>query len=773
MKRAFLFGLLMVVLINTGYTQEQPKVALVLSGGGAKGMAHIPVLQALDSLGIVPDLIVGTSMGAVMGGLYAMGYSGDTLEQIASQMDWSALLSNKIPLSSIGTSEKDEFDRYALEVDVYRGKLEFPLGVIEGQELGMTLSHLFYPVRQVRDFDDLPIPFRCVATDIVNGRKKVFASGNIAQAIRASMAIPTVFTPVEYEETLLVDGGVLDNFPVDIAIAEGADIIIGSDVSGGPASKEELSTSLLNLVFQTGMIQSLRLNEENQQNTTVLINHTPNLTYTAGDFEQAGQIISQGKVAVINELGALAELSAGQKDRSVMSSALSTENKLNLVHIDIEGVRPNMKSLMLRRMGLELHQDYQLEEVERRIRNMYGLRLFKKLDYQVSGEGGRDSLLITTSEKRQHSFKSALHYDSDRGAGILFNFTSRNLIGPGSRMLTTVDVAENPAVRFQLQKPIGEKGKWWARAELKSEKVLQQYYVDNRFTKDYFYVYRSGVLQLNKELSVNNYIGAGLKMELNQLSPKFNAADRGIAPDSVTSEINLADNHNYGMYVRFEHNSYNRRFFPSSGSFIFWDAQYNLQNHLDIDYYSNQVVDFSDGVRSNLKLEFDYEQIIPISPKSQLLTRLYFGHNFQRSQPSETLDFYEYGWLQYFFLGGLEQRRDNHFIPFAGLRAGQIPASQVGTVNIAWQWNIFPNTYVIPSLNVAAFGQGSPEEYYSSLGSLDEWQTNERQSFVDSAWLQSISTSLAYMSFLGPIQLEASLINFEDFRAYFSLGFFF
>lgn len=763
----------MVAVVSTGLTQNQPKIALVLSGGGAKGMAHIPVLQALDSLGIVPDLIVGTSMGAVMGGLYAMGYSGDTLEQIASQMDWNALLTNKIPLSSIGPSEKDEFDRYALEVDIYRGKLEFPLGVVEGQELGMTLSHLFYPVRQVKDFDDLPIPFRCVTTDIVNGRKQVFKSGNIAQAIRASMAIPTIFTPVEFEETLLVDGGILDNFPVDIAIAEDAEIIIGSDVSGGPASKEELSASLLDLVFQTGMIQSLRLNEENQNNTTVLINHMPNLTYTTGDFNQAREIIKQGKVAVAEELSALAELSASQSGGSEMSSTLSGEKTLRPVHIDIEGVGPEMKSLMLRRMGLELQQEYTLEEVESRIRNMYGLRLFKKLDYQVSGEVGKDSLLITTSEKRHHSFKSALHYDSDRGAGILFNFTSRNLIGPGSRMLTTIDVAENPAVRFQLQKPIGEKGKWWTRAELKSEKALQQFYVDNRFTEDFFYVYRSGVLQLNKELSVNDYVGIGLKMEFNKISPKLTAADRGIPQDSITTEINTLNNENYGVFVRFEHNSYNRRFFPTSGSFVFWDVQYNMQNQLDIDYYSHKVPNFAEEVRSNLKLEFDYEQVIPISPKSQLLTRLYFGHNFQRSEPEEALDFYEYGLLQYFFLGGLEQRRDNYFIPFAGIGAGQIPASQISTLSVSWQWNIFPNTYVTPGVNVAAFGQGSAQEFYRNLSALEKWKSRSEPGFLSASWLQSISANLAYMSFLGPIQLEASFVNFEDFRAYFSLGFFF
>ncbi len=732
-------------------------------------MAHIPLLQTLDSLGITPDLVVGTSMGAVLGGLYAMGYSGDTLAQIASQMNWEELLSNKIPLSAIETSERDEFDRYAVELDIYKGKLEFPLGVIEGQELGMTLSRLFYPVGDVSDFDQLPIPFRCVATDIVNGKKQVFKSGNITQAIRASMAIPTIFTPVEYEETLLVDGGVLDNFPVDIAVAEGADIIIGSDVSGGPYSKEELSGSLLNLVFQTGMIQSLRINEENQKNTDVLIDHLPHLTYTTGEFNQARAIIEQGRQAVLDNMEALISLEGQSKAKQ---ADLSHQNTITLSDIHIEGVKPEIQELMIRKMELDPYELYTLDEVEASIRNMYGTRLFKKLDYQIIGTGEAKTLKISTSEKRHHSFKTALHYDSDRGAGILLNLTSRNLIGPGSRMLATVDAAENPAIRLQVQKPIGVKGKWWTRLEYRSEKVLQQYYIEDRLTEDFFYNYRSGVWQLNKELSITDYIGGGVKAEFNQLKPKLTAADKGISPDSTTTEINQLRNDNFGVYLRYEHNSYNRRFFPTAGSFVLFDIQYNLRNQIDVNYYSNVVQGFNEQVASNIKLELDYEQVFPLTSQSQLITRLYLGHNF-KMEAENTLDFYCYGLMQYFFLGGLEQRRDNYFIPFAGLQVGEIPASQVSSVNLMWQWSFLPNTYFTPAINVAIYGQKSHSDFYEGLRRLDQFGESNNPKLVNAEWLQSLSASLGYMSVLGPIQLEASILNFEDFRIYFSLGFFF
>jgi len=199
--------LFMGLLLTHAQEQHRPKVALVLSGGGAKGLAHIPLLQTLDSLGIVPDMVIGNSMGSIVGGLYAMGYSGDSIAQIAHSADWDKLMGGTISMRNVGVEEKSEFNRYLVNFDRQNGKIKVNPYILNDHYLRVFLTDLTYPVRNITDFDELPIPFRAVATDIVNGKEVILDNGNLTQALRSSMSIPGVFYPVPYQNTLLVDGG--------------------------------------------------------------------------------------------------------------------------------------------------------------------------------------------------------------------------------------------------------------------------------------------------------------------------------------------------------------------------------------------------------------------------------------------------------------------------------------------------------------------------------------------------------------------------------------
>ena len=213
MIRTFFFVITLVgISLNTS-AQSRPKIGLVLSGGGAKGIAHIRVLQALDSLGIVPDFIAGTSMGSVVGGLYAAGYTGNEIDSIAKTLDWQQLMSNSVSLDEINIEEKDEFGRYIYELPMSGFKPKLPLGLIEGQHIEELLSRLFFHVNGISNFQQLPTPFLCVASDIVKGEPVVLNRGSLPQAIRASMSIPSVFAPVRIDNRLLVDGGVFNNPP--------------------------------------------------------------------------------------------------------------------------------------------------------------------------------------------------------------------------------------------------------------------------------------------------------------------------------------------------------------------------------------------------------------------------------------------------------------------------------------------------------------------------------------------------------------------------------
>jgi len=193
---------------------QRPKVGLVLSGGGAKGISHVGILQAIDSAGLKIDYVTGTSMGSIIGGLYAIGYSGKEIKKISDNLDWDVILSNKPNYPDISIDEKDEYGKYSVEVGLKGLKPQIATGLLESEELWLKLNELFLPVYNIKDFSKFNIPFKCIATDLSNGNAIVIDKGEIVTALRSSMAIPSVFTAVDYDSTKLVDGGIIRNFPV-------------------------------------------------------------------------------------------------------------------------------------------------------------------------------------------------------------------------------------------------------------------------------------------------------------------------------------------------------------------------------------------------------------------------------------------------------------------------------------------------------------------------------------------------------------------------------
>ena len=311
MTRISYFLLIVFIFCQTLCLTARPRVGIVLSGGGAKGMAHIGALKVIEEAGIPVDMIVGTSMGSIIGGLYAIGYTTEQLDSIVMAQDWSLMLSDKISPKKLSLQTREQNSQYILSVPFFeRPKDLIGGGVIKGRNIGQMLWQMTEGYHDSIDFKKLPIPFACVAQDLVSGDEIVFKSGILPIAIRSSMSIPGVFAPVAYNEQLLIDGGLMNNYPVDIAREMGADIIIGVDVQDPMKSAKEMQGSILAQLSQLIDLQGKEKWHKNIESSDVYIKvnvegyNTASFTTTAIDtLIERGETAARLKIDTLRIIG--------------------------------------------------------------------------------------------------------------------------------------------------------------------------------------------------------------------------------------------------------------------------------------------------------------------------------------------------------------------------------------------------------------------------------------------------------------------------------------
>ena len=302
---------------DVGAEKNRPKIGLVLSGGGARGAAHVGVLKVLEQNHIPVDYIAGTSFGAIVGGLYASGYSAVELEEVLANIDWKESLSGRAPREERSFRRKQDDNGFLIKfkIGIKDGKLKLPSGLITPNNLRLTLQDLINEEANVDDFDDLKIPFRAVATDLESGDAVVLGRGDLASAIVASMAVPALFPPVNFEGQLLVDGGVSNNVPVNVAREMGADIVIVVDISTPMMKKDDIG-SLTKVVDQLILImtnQNTAAQLASLSENDILIR--PDLDDIGfADFERALEVIPRGEDAAQRVLTRLQEHSLSQQD---------------------------------------------------------------------------------------------------------------------------------------------------------------------------------------------------------------------------------------------------------------------------------------------------------------------------------------------------------------------------------------------------------------------------------------------------------------------------
>ena len=739
MKNVVLMGFLLLV---TCVVWSQPKIGLTLSGGGAKGLAHIGVLEAIDSAGLRIDCITGTSMGSIMGSLYAAGYSGKEIERIARDIDWNVLFSGKPSIRNVGIDEKTEFDNYAIEVPFVDGKFRIRTGFIEGQEIWLKFQELFLPVYDIKDFSKFSIPFKCVATDISTGKAVVLDQGELVTAIRASMAIPSIFTPIEYKDTKLVDGGVVRNFPVSNVKEMGADYVIGVNLSQGLLKADQLN-SVIDILYQIGFYKDAD-DFETQRKLCDLLIEPPLEEFNAASFLSADSIIAIGKQTgdkfypIFKKLAD--SLRAIYPDYVPIKNRLPQTRTVTVDSIRIYGLKNTTRTSFRNRLALQPGKTYDGVEVGEAIRRVYGSRNFNRIAYEwtPSKTPGHALLSFNVVERPLTHFKAGIHYHTFSSVALILGAETKNFIIDRSKSTAKLNIGENFRALFEHNTAFGAKDD--------NNIILSAYYESFRFPiyQDFeqLYLYRSFVpqvdLRLQHTFGFSSALGLGTTWEHFKIKPKISG---------ITSFE--GSNTYLNSYFYYKHNTLNKRNFSTRG----WRIDGKLgwiynQNPSDItihDGAGNEIVrNDSLNLDNFAQLRFKVENFTPLSGKLTLLTQFNTAINFSA----------EDAYFNYFNVGGINDFVRNQ-IPFSGLPEYTLNTNSISVLMLGLQYQITRSFYTTLRLN----------------GAVYDYMLDDNEVTFDN-FLSGAALSVGYDSGIGPLSISTMYCPQSDkVYGYVNIGF--
>ncbi len=424
----FLFFL--VYNLNSIHAQEdeQPKVGLVLSGGGAKGFAHIGALKVIDSLGIKIDYISGTSMGAIIGSLYATGYSGKQLENLFNTIDFDELINDKFPRASKPFYERDNSEKYAVSLPFDRFNISLPSALSRGQSVYNLLYQMMLPVNNVRDFENLPIPFFCIATNIETGESIIMDKGNLAEAVTASGALPSLFQPVIIDDKILIDGGVTNNFPVEELRAKGMDIIIGVDVQDALKDRKSLK-SAPEILLQINNFRTINAMKKKASLTDIYIK--PDIAeFSVVSFSEGEDIIANGEAAARANI---AELLKVKKQQSTYSekSKLQLLDSIKINSINFTGNERYTRAYLLGKLKFKDNEKISYNDFKEGVNNLIATNNFNTLRYYLEPSSNNKgyNLMGEIRESEVSTFlRLGVHYDGLYKSAALANITKKRLL---------------------------------------------------------------------------------------------------------------------------------------------------------------------------------------------------------------------------------------------------------------------------------------------------------------------------------------------------------
>lgn len=722
----------MITTVLAGQTPS-PKLGFALSGGGAKGLAHIGVLQVLEENGIYPDFITGTSMGSIVGGLYAIGYSPIELGDFATELQWNDYFSDSYPRSYLPVEEKARADRYQLTFAVENGKLKLPKGLIQGKKIQTLLAGITAPVHSVPDFDNFCLPFRAVATDLETGEAVVFSSGPLRRAIRASMSIPSAFEPVEYEKRLLVDGLVVRNLPVQDAFDLGSDIVLGVDV-GSPLYEREEINSVLTVLDQTSSFGSAASTLKQRALANFLI--TPDLTgYSALNYDEADALIARGVEAAQRALpGLLATLdSMGiELPMDAQKCANLKRDSFLVTEVEFQSEQANTRQTLDQLFYIDIPRLFTIEQLNEEISRLYASGFFKLVDYELHPVEEGYRLVLMAGAAPALFVRGSINYDTDYKAGLLLNLTARNIGIRGAILSTDIRISENPAlfldylVYTRSSPSIGLK--WHGSLNFFPGKK----YDDWRLVDEFSFHHLSSRLSFISGVSRTWSMEGGLFADRLSQNLKFFSLQND---ESYAEQV--------GLFLKLSRDTYDRTYFPTDGSLTTLRAQWTIGGNLSDRTDAPQNISLAE----NLMITARLHKVFPLS-KNWWLSWL---------NGAGLVNYQQKTFLNQLYLGR-EVPSEELFFEVMGLRFMELPVTAFASTGLQMRTRLTRNSFI--GLTYNTLWHASSEFQLLSNAA-------ERGAF-SSQWFHGVGLELGALSALGPLRFTAEY-NLDIGRFNFSM----
>lgn len=726
---------------NDSLKTNAPKIGLVLSGGGAKGLAHIGVLKVIDSLGIKIDYVAGTSMGAIIGALYASGYTGNQLDSIFREVDFNRLINDDLPRASKAFYERTNSEKYAVTLPFENFKIDLPSALSRGQNTYGLLSRLTLHVNGISDFDKLPIPFFCIATNIETGKAVVLNKGNLAQAVMASGALPSLFQPVLINGEVLVDGGVVNNYPIDELREKGMDVIIGVDVQDGLAKREELA-SALDVLAQINNFRTINDMKLKVKKTDIYIK--PDIKeYSVVSFSEGSKIIENGKQATNSKMDDLKKL--------VRPIKLKNTSKLKIVHHDsitintivIKGNNKYTRAYILGKLKFKNNEKISYQDFNLGINNLVATNNFSSIEYELLSTEDKQgyNLIANLKELETSTFlKLGLHFDDLYKSAALVNLTKKRWLFDND--VASLDVILGDNVRYNFEYFI-DNGFYWS-VGFKSRYHQFNKDINAKLLLDDAQISSTGINKIDAELQdqtnqfyVQTLFRKDFALSLGAEHKRLEIKTQTLATNNKTNEFIFESTDYLSVFGGLKLDSYDNKYFPKRGVYFNGD----LHMYLYASHFNQEFDNFSIA-----KADMGYA----FSITDKLAINLQMGGGFKiGNKATRKLDF---------ALGGNGNNLINNFVPFVGYDFISLTGNSYVKTFLSADYEVFKKNHITLEGN---------------------WANVEDDIFESGKWFtlpnyNGYALGYAIETFLGPIQAKFSYTpDRQQTYWFFNVGFWF